>query len=407
MLKNSRMHINPAILIVDDNPANRRLYQASLNDLGAELYMASSGEEALARCVERQYAMILLDVHLSGVSAPGRSKSEHRNAQHEGTPMSGFEVAQAIRDSHQGMDAPIVFVSAMYVHAHDTYRGYRLGAVDYILSPVVPEILRAKAAVFIRLHRMRLEAQQQAQAVEKAYRELRTVHSEMEGFSYSVSHDLRTPLGQIAGFADLMHLGHAGELGDKAREYVGYIQGAAQRMNGLIDDMLLLANMSRTEMQVQRVDLSHLAQTLLDELATVHPHANADIQVQTGLFVHGDQRLLRVALSNLLSNAWKYSAGVPRPRVEFGQIGSENGNIFFVRDNGAGFDVRAAGERLFRPFQRFHSEAAFQGNGVGLAIVQRVVEKHGGRIWAESTPGRGACFFLSLGQLSALPAASL
>ena len=381
------MQTSPAILIVDDNAANRRLYQASLNDLGAEIYVAASGEEALARCGERHYAMILLDVHLLG--------------------MSGFEVAQTIRDRHEGMDAPIVFVSAMYVHESDTYRGYRLGAVDYILSPVVPEILRAKAAVFIRLHRMRLEAQQQAQVVEKAYRELRTVHSEMEGFSYSVSHDLRTPLGQVAGFADLLQLGHAGELSPKAREYVGHIQTAAQRMNSLIEDMLLLANMTRAELQVQPVDLSHMAQALFAELAAERPLAHAESQVQPGLHVMGDARLLRVALSNLLSNAWKYSAGVPRPRVELGLQDRPEGAVFYVRDNGAGFDARAAGERLFRPFQRFHSEAAFQGNGVGLAIVERVLEKHGGRIWAESAPGRGACFFFTLGQVSNLPTATV
>lgn len=378
------MQAEPAILIVDDNPANRRLYQATLSDLGARLTMASSGEEALARCVEQPFAMILLDVHLSG--------------------MDGFQVAQSIRDKCPGLDAPIVFVSAVYVHEQDTYRGYRLGAVDYILSPIVPEILRAKAAIFIRMHRLRVEAQQHAQAIEKAYRELRTVHAEMEGFSYSVSHDLRTPLGQIAGFADLMQVGHAGELSDKVREYVGYIQSAAHRMNSLIDDMLLLGNMSRTEMQVQPVDLSHLAQSLMTEIETLRRQSHASWQVQQGLQAMGDQRLLRVALSNLLSNAWKYSAGVPRPFIEFGCRDDEDSPVYFVRDNGAGFDVHAAGERLFRPFQRFHSDALFQGNGVGLAIVQRVVEKHGGRLWAESAPGRGATFFFTLGRLSTRPA---
>ena len=378
------MQAEPAILIVDDNPVNRRLYQATLADLGAQLVMAGSGEEAIERCGEHPYAMILLDVHLSG--------------------MSGFQVAQAIRDRCGAYEAPIVFVSAVYVHEQDAYRGYRLGAVDYILSPVVPEILRAKAAVFIRLFRMRAEAQVHTEAVEKAYRELRTVHAEMEGFSYSVSHDLRTPLGQIAGFADLMQLGHAGELSPKAHEYVGYIQGAAQRMNALIDDMLLLGNMSRTEMQVQPVDLSHLAQALLDELRDMQANPNASSHVQPGLQATGDQRLLRVALSNLLSNAWKYSAGVPHPFIEFGAREGEDGPVFYVRDNGAGFDVAAAGERLFRPFQRFHSDAKFQGHGVGLAIVQRVVEKHGGRLWAESAPGRGACFFFTLARLSARPA---
>ncbi len=374
-----------SILIVDDNSANRRLYQATLQDLGAEIDATSSGEEALLMCNQRRYAMILLDVHLDG--------------------MSGFEVAQRIRDSQQGPDAPIVFVSAMYVHENDTYRGYRLGAVDYILSPVVPEVLRAKAAVFIRLHRMRIEAQQQAMAMEKAYRDLRTVHAEMEGFSYSVSHDLRTPLGHIAGFADLLKMGHAGELSDQAREYVGHIQGAAQRMNSLIDDMLLLANMSRTDMQVQTVNLSHAAQAVLDELAVTRPRVNVETRVQAGLLAQGDPRLLRVALNNLLANAWKYSVGVPQARVEFGSHMGQKGHagpVFFVRDNGAGFDAQAAGERLFKPFQRFHSDAAFQGNGVGLAIVQRVIDKHGGRIWAESRPGGGACFFFTLGQVSSV-----
>jgi two-component system, sensor histidine kinase and response regulator len=378
------MQADPAILIVDDNPANRRLYQATLSDLGASLYTAGTGEEALARCSEHPFAMILLDVQLSG--------------------MDGFQVAQTIRDNCPGLDAPIVFVSAVYVHEQDTYRGYQLGAVDYILSPIVPEILRAKAAVFIRMQRLRVEAQQHAQAIEKAYRELRTVHAEMEGFSYSVSHDLRTPLGQVSGFADLLQMGHAGELNDKAREYVGYIQSAAQRMGSLIDDMLLLGNMSRTEMQIQPVDLSHLAQSLMSELAAQHPQAQVSWQVQPGLQAMGDQRLLRVAVSNLLSNAWKYSAGVPRPFIEFAAREEEGQPVFFVRDNGAGFDVHAAGDRLFRPFQRFHSDALFQGNGVGLAIVQRVIDKHGGRLRVESAPGRGATFFFTLARLSTRPA---
>jgi two-component system, sensor histidine kinase and response regulator len=377
------MQTLPALLIVDDNPANRRLYQATLHDLGAEVYMAASGEEALARCAERHYAMILLDVHLSG--------------------MDGFQVAQTLRAKGAAGDAAIVFVSAVYVHEHDTYRGYRLGAVDYILSPIVPEILRAKASVFIHLYRMRVEAQQQARAIDKAYRELRTAHAEMEGFSYSVSHDLRTPLGQVAGFADLMQLGHAGELTEKSREYVGYIQGAARRMNSLIDDMLLLGNMTRTEMLVQPVDLSSMAESLLGELAQSKPVPHASSQVQRGLHTRGDPRLLRVALSNLLGNAWKYSAGVVRPFIEFGAMPTEHGETFFVRDNGAGFDAQAAGERLFRPFQRFHSDTAFKGNGVGLAIVQRVIDKHGGQVWAEAAPGRGATFFFTLGRLSSMP----
>ncbi len=379
------MLITPAILVVDDSAANRRLYQAILSDLGADLFMAGTGEEALALYAERSYAMVLLDVHLAG--------------------MDGFEVARRLRDSQQALDepidtpidTPIVFVSALYVHEKDTFQGYRLGAVDYILSPVVPEIVRAKASVFIRLFRMRREAEAQTEAVEKVYRELRIAHADMEGFSYSVSHDLRTPLGQILGFAELLAQGSAGELSSKALEYLGYMQSAADRMNDLINDMLVLANMTRNDTQLEPINVSGMVHGIAEELKTAQPsNKRVAFDVQPHLMTRADPRLLRLALANLLSNAWKYSANVDAPKVQVGQIERAEGPLFFVRDNGAGFDMAVAGERLFRPFQRFHPDSVFRGNGVGLAIVQRVVLRHGGQIWAESVPGQGATFFFTL-----------
>jgi signal transduction histidine kinase len=366
----------PAILIVDDHEANLRLYRAILQDAGAELLAVRSGAQAIALCAERSFAMVLLDVHLSD--------------------MSGFDVARALRLGGQGAASPIVFVSAVYTHEADTFRGYRLGAVDYILSPVVPEILRAKAAVFIGLQRLRSEAQAQTQAVDHAYRELRSAHTELEHFSFSVSHDLRTPLSQIAGFADLLRLqaGHA--LDAAARGWVDNIAGAAQRMQQLIDDLMALSRMTRAELRSETVDLSTLAWEVAGELNGSEPQRQVEWHVANNLQAQGDARLLRAAVANLLSNAWKYSAGNSTPCIEFGRIDQRGQAVFYVRDNGAGFDAQGAGDRLFLPFQRFHTDAAFEGHGVGLAIVQRVVVKHGGQIWAESAPGHGASFFFTL-----------
>ena len=366
----------PALLIVDDQETNQRLYRAALKDIGAEVLSAATGEEALRLCAERSFAMILLDVHLAG--------------------MNGFEVALRLRQAGLAEATPIVFVSAVYVHEANAFRAYRLGAVDYILSPVVPQILRAKAAVFLRMDRMRRDAEAQTRAMEQAYRELRSAHAELEHFSYSVSHDLRTPLGQIVAFARLLQARSGVQLDDRGRECLDHLVQAADHMNTLIDDLLDLARMTRSELRGEPVDLSAMAREIaqaLNEAAFDHP---VQWSVEEGLQVQGDPRLLRAALTNLLGNAWKYSGGQPRPEVVFGRLKRDGVPVYFVRDNGAGFDVAAAGDRLFRPFQRFHSQRQVPGTGVGLAIVQRVVMKHGGEIWAESAPGRGASFYFTL-----------
>jgi two-component system, sensor histidine kinase and response regulator len=369
----------PALLIVDDHEPNIRLYRAVLKDLGADVLSAASGEQAIALCAHRDFAMILLDVHLDG--------------------MSGFDVALRLRESDPAVTAPIVFVSAVYTHEDDAFRGYRLGAVDYLLSPVVPGILRAKAAAFIRLHRLRWEQLTQHLALEAAYRDLRSAHSELEHFSYSVSHDLRTPLSQIIGFADLLRLRCGDSMDQTARGYLDRLGDSARRMNTLIDDLLSLASMTRSELKPAPVDLSALAREVADELSQGQPE-RAPLPVTWAmaddLQAQGDPGMLRVALVNLLSNALKYSAGQPAPQIEFGSLDQGGQTVFFVGDNGAGFDAQAAGDRLFRPFQRFHHASDFEGNGVGLAIVQRVVTRHGGSIWAESEPGQGARFFFTL-----------
>jgi PAS domain S-box-containing protein len=225
--------------------------------------------------------------------------------------------------------------------------------------------------------------------------ELKAANEELESFSYSVSHDLRAPLRAIAGFSAMMRTEHAAALPQDAIGLLQRSESAAKRMSALIEDLLSLARVSRQDMHKARVDLSKLAGEIAAELADASPARRVEVQVAPELSTHADPALMRVALQNLLANAWKYTAKSTQPRVELGEelIGAER--AFYVRDNGAGFDMQHA-EQLFRPFQRLHSDREYEGTGIGLAIVDRIIRRHGGRIWANAQPGHGATFRFTL-----------
>jgi signal transduction histidine kinase len=226
-------------------------------------------------------------------------------------------------------------------------------------------------------------------------RQLEVAVKELDSFSHSVSHDLRAPLRVVDGFANIVLEDYGEQLDDLGREHLKRIVAAGQRMNAMIDTLLSLSRMTSREIDPERVNLSRLAHELADELRSQDPARATEFVLTDGLVVDGDRTLLRLVLQNLMGNAWKFSAKVARPRVEFAAR-SENGKtIYLVRDNGAGFDMRFA-EKMFGLFQRFHSSNEFPGTGVGLATVQRIVRKHGGRIWADSQPGQGATFSFTL-----------
>ena len=226
--------------------------------------------------------------------------------------------------------------------------------------------------------------------------ELAAANQELESFSYSVSHDLRTPLRAIDGFSQVLVEDFANKIDDQAMSYLGRIRAASQRMGLLIDDMLALSRVTRTEMLPKNVNLSLLADNLLADLKKSAPDRNVHLSIEPGLTCMGDLRLLNMVLDNLLSNAWKFTAHVTQPRIEFGANLNANGEKeFFVRDNGAGFDMAYA-DKLFGPFQRLHSATEFPGTGVGLAIVKRVILRHGGSIRGESSVDQGATFFFTL-----------
>ena len=221
--------------------------------------------------------------------------------------------------------------------------------------------------------------------------ELRSANRELEAFSYSVSHDLRSPLRAIDGFSQALLEEYSGELDDVGRGYLDRVRAASQRMGVLIDNLLRLSRVTRQELLPEQTDLTAMCQEIVRELKDSDAQRKVDVTIQDNMVAQCDAKLIRIALTNLIENAWKYSSKQDVARI---RVGCRDG-VFFVQDNGAGFDMRYA-DKLFGAFQRLHSKEEFEGTGVGLATVARVIHRHGGEIWAESELGAGATFFFTL-----------
>lgn len=234
------------------------------------------------------------------------------------------------------------------------------------------------------------------QRVAERTAQLQAANGELEAFSYSISHDLRAPLRHIVGYARALEEDFGARLEPEARRYLERIGAAGMRMTALVEAMLGLSRLSRDTLRAEPVDLSAVAREIAAELSRSAPERRVRFQIADGLRVVGDPHLLRNVLQNLLGNAWKFSREAGEATIAFGVVPVENDRRFFVRDNGAGFDMDAAG-RLFAPFQRFHRQDQFEGDGIGLATVQRIIHRHGGQVWAESRPGEGATFWFTLG----------
>jgi PAS domain S-box-containing protein len=245
--------------------------------------------------------------------------------------------------------------------------------------------------------RKRIEEQLERQRSElaRSNTELIAANKELEAFSYSVSHDLRAPLRSIDGFSLALLEDYEEKLDAEGKDNLHRVRAATQRMGVLIDDLLDLSRVTRAGMKVQKVDLSAMGRAVATELKNSQPGRRTEFHIQEGLEAHADSNLMRIALENLLENAWKFTSKRESARIEFGQTNNNGSRVYFIRDDGAGFDSARAG-RLFGAFQRFHDKNEFPGTGVGLATVQRIIQRHGGRIWAESVLGKGATFYFTL-----------
>jgi signal transduction histidine kinase len=225
--------------------------------------------------------------------------------------------------------------------------------------------------------------------------ELQAANEQLEAFSYSVAHDLRAPLRSITSFSQALQDDHADQLDPGGLEYLTHIRRAAQRMGHLIDDLLNLSRVTRAQLRRERVDLSALARTVIARLRFIQPERDVEVIIEDGLIAHADPRLVDIVLTNLLGNAWKFTGKRARARIELAAIPGESPATYVVRDNGVGFDPAQAG-RLFGVFQRLHPAHEFEGTGIGLATAQRLIHRHGGKVWAEGEVDRGASLYFTL-----------
>lgn len=266
-----------------------------------------------------------------------------------------------------------------YVRVHGTILLDESGKPDHVIG-VVQDITQDKLSeIAMRESKSRLEM----------------INRELETFAYSVSHDLRAPIRRIDSWTSILSEEYSAVLDSQAQVYLDRVQVEAESMNNLINDLLELAKVTGSEIHVQVISLSDLARQILDNLRSESPERKADIKIQPDIFVLGDERLIKIAMTNLLENAWKYSSKKENTLIEFGAQKNSDGLVYFVRDNGAGFNMEYAG-KLFNAFQRLHSASEFSGTGVGLATVQRIIRRHNGRIWAESQDGIGATFYFTI-----------
>jgi len=382
------------ILTVDDSLTYLHEVAAQLREEGYDVIPARSGEEALELLAVQNVDCILLDLVMPG--------------------LSGQETCRRIKGSASWRDIPLIMHTALEEQAA-MIEGINAGADDYIAKSSDLEVLRARVRAQLRrkqfedenrnireqLLQKELEvtvansARELAETRAAFVEELERKNSELEAFSYSVSHDLRAPLRSIDGFSQLLLQDVAGKLDGKGEDYLRRVCESAQRMGEIIDDLLSLSRVGLAELRRDRIDLSSIAHDVFEELEKQHPGRKVELRIAERLPAEADSRLMRVAFDNLLGNAWKFTAKVPTGQIEIGAEQKQGGTVFFVRDNGAGFDMSYA-ENLFRPFQRLHNESEFPGTGIGLATVHRIIERHGGRIWAEGVVDQGATFYFTI-----------
>ena len=528
----ARTHANPSnpvkdeeepieILIVDDSPDKLLALEAALGDLDQTIVKAESGSEALRLILKRDFAVILLDINMPG--------------------MDGFETATLIRQRKSSAHTPIIFVTSFSTADVEVYRGYALGAVDYLFTPVTPEVLRSKVTVFVELAKKTREIQRQSEALRRAEEErlqrkldetnarlewetrrnyffrlsiellaisnyegvftqtnptwqktlgyaenelhghalrdyihpddlpatdeiianilkadtplyfenrfrakdgsyhwlgwtiapfaaegllyifardmterraredeirrlntdleqrtlsLQLLNQELESFSYSLAHDLRTPLRSIAAYSEMMVAGEAGEMSSEALKMVRTVQRNSARMTQLMDDFLAFFRVARKDVKQEKVMMTTIAREAISTLQ-IDAKRQIDFKVASLPVAKGDPAMVLQVFVNLISNAVKFTALREKTEIEIGYLPDRSPTVYYVKDNGVGFNMKYY-SRLFGVFERLHRREEFDGTGIGLAIVQKIVQRHGGTVWAEAVVDQGATFYFTL-----------
>ncbi len=373
------------ILMVDDEPANLLALEALLEPLGHGLVKAQSGKEALRWMMRQDFALILMDVLMPG--------------------MDGFETVRMIRERERSRATPVIFLTAVGRTQAEVFRGYEVGAVDYLMKPLVPEILRSKVRVFLELHEKTEEVKEMNALLERRVlertadlrrrgEELARSNAELQQFAYAVSHDLQEPLRTITSFLQLLERKSGGKLEGEPLEYLRIVVESSRRLHALIHDLLRYIQLGARPPEPEEVDLEGLVSRVELQLAAAISEKEALLSRRDLPKVMGDPVLLSQLFQNLVSNALKFCRD-RRPEVEVGGREEAGEWVLWVKDNGIGIEPPYH-ERVFRIFQRLHTREEYPGTGMGLAICKKIVDRHGGRIWVESRGGDGTTFFFTL-----------
>ncbi|HEY2083508.1 MAG TPA: response regulator [Verrucomicrobiae bacterium] len=367
----AKHEVSARILIVDDERAQMQALCNTLQDHHYETTGFSVPQDALAALRQRDFDLILADLMMP--------------------EMDGISLLKAALE----VNPDLVGIVMTGQGTIDTaVKAMKAGAVDYILKPfklsaILPVLSRALA-----IRRLRAENLELSRAVRKHAADLEEANKELESFSYSVSHDLRAPLRAVDGFTSMVLARFSDQIPPEARRLLLQVEKSAKRMGQLIEDLLRFSRLSRQPLSTGQVDIFEMVNGIVQELRNEAGDREIETRIAELPEVVGDSSLLRQVFVNLLSNAFKFTRN-KKGLIEIGCDVAGPENIFFVKDNGAGFDM-AYSQRLFSVFQRLHTEDQFEGTGVGLSIVQRIVQRHGGRVWAEAEVGKGATFHVAL-----------
>ena len=373
------------ILMVDDEPNNLLALEAVLGGLGQDLVRATSGKGALRCLLDDEFAVILMDVQMP--------------------EMDGFATAALIRARERTRYTPILFLTAAGKSEAEIFRGYEIGAVDYLLKPFAPEILRQKVRVLIELHQktaeikrlnlnLELRVQERTVALEIRSQELLRSNQDLAQFAAVASHDLQEPLRTLSTYLQMFRDDNQGQFNDHDRGLLEVVLSSAHRMRELINDLLAFSQVGQGPRRLEPVDFGALVATTVALFKTRLDERGAKVSVGALPTLEGEPLLLGQVFQNLLGNALKFSeSGVPMVDVTAAHL--DGRWVFSIKDNGIGIDPLHF-DRIFKLFQRLHSRDDYPGNGLGLSICKKVVERHGGTIWLESAPGSGSTFLFSI-----------
>lgn len=360
------------ILIVDDEEALMQALCRTLNEQGYATTGCNSPRAALAAVRKERFDLVLTDLMMP--------------------EMDGIAMLRAISEADPGVIGIIMTGEGTIATAVEAMK---MGAFDYILKPfklsvILPVLTRAMMLRQLRTKNMELEKSVRERTVE-----LEAANKDLEAFTYSVSHDLRAPIRHIMGFSDILNRDYIKQMPEDARRLLGMISSSAEHMSQLVAAMLQLSRLGRQALTKQTVNMKALAEEVVEGLRKEQGERKVEVQIGALPDSAGDFALLKQVFVNLLSNAFKFTRQKDPARIEVGFREEKGERIYFVRDNGAGFNMQYA-EKLFGVFQRLHSADQFEGTGVGLSIVHRIIQRHGGRVWAESEEDKGATFYFTL-----------